>query len=118
MQYWILTAQRADARRIPTNNAPSTKEDNIMNERRSQMNGKSNGSTRPIREQIAARAHRFWEQEGLPSGREAEHWLRAERELAAATSSFQERGAPPKPAQPSRGRKSSTVDQRAVRIFQ
>ncbi len=82
------------------------------------MNGKSNGSTRPIREQIAARAHRFWEQEGLPSGREAEHWLRAERELAAATSSFQERGAPPKPAQPSRGRKSSTVDQRAVRIFQ
>jgi hypothetical protein len=74
------------------------KEDNIMNERTSQMNGKSNGSTRPNREQIAARAHRIWEQEGLPSGLESEHWLQAKRELAAAASRSQERGAPPKPA--------------------
>ena len=44
------------------------------------MNGKSNGFTRPIREKVAARAHRIWEQEGLPPGREVEHWQRAERE--------------------------------------
>ena len=74
--------------------APSSKEDNIMNERKSQMNGKPNGFTRPIREEIAARAHRIWEQEGLPPGREFEHWQRAERELTAANSRSQERGAP------------------------
>ena len=89
-----------------------------MNERKSLMNGKSNGFTRPIREKIAARAHRIWEQEGLPPGREVEHWQRAERELAAANCRSQERGAPPEPAQPSRGRKSSTVDERALQIFQ
>ena len=81
------------------------------------MNGKSDGFTRPIREQIAARAHRFWEQEGLPPGREVEHWMRAKRELAAANSRSQERGVSPEPAQPSRGRKSSTVDERAMRMF-
>ena len=83
-----------------------------------EMNGKPNGFARPIREKFAARAHRIWEQEGVPLGREIEHWQRAERELAAATSRFQERGTPPKPAQPPRGRKSSMVDERAFRIFQ
>jgi hypothetical protein len=87
----ISQRRRADARRIPTNDAPSTKEDNIMNEKKSQMNGKPNEFTRPIREKIAARAHRIWEQEGLPPGREVEHWQRAVRELAAANSRSQER---------------------------
>jgi hypothetical protein len=96
VRLWGCISQRwrADARRFPTNDAPSTKEDNILNERKSEMNGKSNGFTRPIREKIAARAHRIWEQEGLPPGREVEHWQQAERELAAANSRSQERGAP------------------------
>jgi hypothetical protein len=32
-------------------------------------------------EEITARAHALWEQEGRPEGREREHWLRAEAEL-------------------------------------
>lgn len=32
---------------------------------------------------IRQRAYRLWEQDGWPTGREAEHWARAERELFA-----------------------------------
>lgn len=32
---------------------------------------------------IAERAYRIWEAEGKPSGREMEHWLRAEAEAGA-----------------------------------
>lgn len=33
-------------------------------------------------EQLRRRAYRIWESEGRPDGMEAEHWARAERELA------------------------------------
>ena len=36
-----------------------------------------------LRARTAARAYALWESEGRPHGRDAEHWLRAERELAA-----------------------------------
>ena len=32
--------------------------------------------------QIAERAHRIWEAEGKPEGKDLEHWLRAETETA------------------------------------
>lgn len=32
-------------------------------------------------EQIRARAHEIWEEEGRPEGREEEHWRRAAQEL-------------------------------------
>jgi hypothetical protein len=34
-------------------------------------------------DRVRARAHRLWEEEGCPSGREEEHWRRAEAEIAA-----------------------------------
>lgn len=33
-------------------------------------------------DQLRQRAYRIWEAEGRPEGMEAEHWARAERELA------------------------------------
>jgi len=41
----------------------------------------------PTREQIAARAYEIWLQSGCPGGRDAEHWLQAERELSAGCGS-------------------------------
>lgn len=38
----------------------------------------------PGREEIAARAHALWEEEGCPEGHDQEHWLAAERELQGA----------------------------------
>lgn len=35
---------------------------------------------------IQDRAYQIWEEEGRPEGREVEHWTRAEREMAAASS--------------------------------
>lgn len=35
-------------------------------------------------QRIRERAHRIWEEEGRPEGREDEHWRRAEREVDAA----------------------------------
>lgn len=32
-------------------------------------------------EQIRARAHQIWEEEGRPEGREQEHWSKAAREM-------------------------------------
>lgn len=34
-------------------------------------------------EQLRQRAYRIWESEGRPDGMDAQHWARAERELAA-----------------------------------
>jgi Protein of unknown function (DUF2934) len=34
--------------------------------------------------EIAALAHRYYEEEGCPEGRSLEHWTRAEREYRAA----------------------------------
>jgi DUF2934 family protein len=38
-------------------------------------------ASRRSRQEIRARAHELWEQDGRPSGRDLEFWLRAEREL-------------------------------------
>jgi hypothetical protein len=38
----------------------------------------------PGREEIAARAHALWENEGCPDGHDQEHWLKADRELLSA----------------------------------
>lgn len=35
---------------------------------------------------VRERAHHLWEQEGRPSGREAEHWHQASREIEAEDS--------------------------------
>jgi len=37
----------------------------------------------PTTDQIAALAHKFWEDEGRPEGRAESHWLRATETLAA-----------------------------------
>ena len=51
--------------------------------------------------EIAKRAYCLWEVEGRPSGRELEHWLRAEAEVRGArTESSGE--TPPAPARPRR----------------
>jgi hypothetical protein len=41
------------------------------------------------REKIAARAYEIWVEEGYPDGKEQEHWLRAEQELAGQDSAEQ-----------------------------
>ncbi len=35
----------------------------------------------PTEEQVRERAHAIWLAEGMPEGREVDHWLRARREL-------------------------------------
>lgn len=37
-----------------------------------------------MNEGVRERAYRIWESEGRPHGRDLDHWLQAERELAAA----------------------------------
>ena len=81
------------------------------------MNGKTNRAAAPTRRQIAARAHRIWEQEGLPPGLEVEHWLRAERELVAVDSCSPAPQSPRRQTQHSAGRKSSTAIVRGFRFF-
>ena len=49
--------------------------------------------------EIAARAYRIWEGEGRPSGRDLDHWLRAEAELHAQ-SDIPVAQAPSKPERP------------------
>lgn len=39
--------------------------------------------TTPRDDRIRERAHAIWDAEGRPAGRATEHWLQAERELAA-----------------------------------
>ena len=36
-------------------------------------------------ERVQRRAYELWESEGRPAGREHDHWLQAERELAIST---------------------------------
>jgi Protein of unknown function (DUF2934) len=36
---------------------------------------------------VAIRAYQIWDSEGRPEGRDRDHWLRAESELAVAASS-------------------------------
>ncbi len=36
----------------------------------------------PCRESVSARAHQIWIDEGRPTGKSLDHWLRAERELS------------------------------------
>jgi hypothetical protein len=47
--------------------------------------------------QIAALAHRYYEEEGRPEGRSHEHWMRAKRELFGHTepASQESSAAPP-----------------------
>jgi hypothetical protein len=45
-------------------------------------------SLSPSHDAIAARAAAIWEQNGRPEGRDQEHWLRAERELARPRADF------------------------------
>ena len=39
-------------------------------------------AARRMREEIRARAHEHWEQNGRPSGRDLEFWLQAESEIS------------------------------------
>jgi hypothetical protein len=38
-----------------------------------------------MRERVQRRAYELWESEGRPAGREHDHWLQAEREIAIST---------------------------------
>jgi hypothetical protein len=48
----------------------------------------------PTTEQIAALAHKFWEDEGHPEGRAESHWLRATETLAAKPAKSAPKAAP------------------------
>lgn len=58
-------------------------------------------------EQLRQRAYRIWESEGRPDGMEAEHWARAERELAAEEPE-------PAAAPPARSRRKPSMVEKAV----
>lgn len=53
----------------------------------------------PTPEEIALRAHGYYEQENFPENRDLEHWYRAERELIEERSS----NTPPSPWPPESG---------------
>jgi|GEM_PF-2978950 len=38
-------------------------------------------NSRPLTDEIAARAYQIWQQQGCPDGREDQHWRQAEREI-------------------------------------
>jgi hypothetical protein len=44
-------------------------------------------AARRMREEITARAHELWEQNGCPVDRDLEFWLQAESEISGATES-------------------------------
>jgi hypothetical protein len=58
--------------------------------------------------EIAKRAYSLWELEGRPTGRDIEHWLRAEAELETTRHAQTAKGAAPKLRRPAtkRGRRS------------
>ncbi|MCB1352791.1 MAG: DUF2934 domain-containing protein [Rhodobacteraceae bacterium] len=62
--------------------------------------------TNTLEEQIRARAHSIWEEEGRPEGRSEEHWHRARQEVA-----FE--GAVPKTAKPRKAAPRKTAAARA-----
>jgi hypothetical protein len=43
----------------------------------------STGRQDELQERVRQRAYELWESEGRPAGREYDHWLQAERELAS-----------------------------------
>ena len=49
-------------------------------------NFQSTAPENPESPHVAQRAYEIWQREGCPDGRAMEHWLRAEAELASATS--------------------------------
>ena len=49
-------------------------------------NFQSNAAEIPESSSVAQRAYEIWQREGCPDGRAMEHWLRAEAELASASS--------------------------------
>ena len=52
------------------------------------------------RDRIAARAYAIWVEEGRPADKAAEHWRRAEQEVAAEDGAAQMGGGEPAPAAP------------------
>jgi hypothetical protein len=44
----------------------------------------SRGRQDDLHERVRRRAYELWESQGRPAGREYDHWLQAEREVAAA----------------------------------
>ncbi len=48
--------------------------------------------TIPLREEITKRARQIWEQNGSPSDRDEEFWLKAEREVLGADQSIRVEG--------------------------
>lgn len=38
-------------------------------------------NSRPLTDEIAARAYQIWQHQGCPEGREDQHWQQAEREI-------------------------------------
>ena len=80
--------ERAPSRETPAKSAPSSngskkKNGNGSSAQLSSAKGKAPG-VRPDRAIIEFRAWEIWQSEGCPQGRELEHWLQAEREVAAA----------------------------------
>jgi len=61
------------------------------------MTTRARSNQTALRARTAARAYAIWESEGRPHGRDHEHWLRAEREIAAEASPSQ-----PSPKRPAR----------------
>jgi hypothetical protein len=55
-------------------------------------------------DEIAKRAFTMWELEGRPTGRDLEHWLRAEAELEATQNAQTGNKAPPKRRRPATDR--------------
>jgi hypothetical protein len=63
--------------------------------------------------EIAKRAYAIWEVEGRPSGRDLDHWLRAEAELQGSrlrTASADPDTGPAKPRRPARKRATRRTD--------
>jgi hypothetical protein len=79
-------------------------------------------------EELRNRAYRIWESEGRPEGMEAEHWARAERELAAEAANGSAAAVAPAetpasagpmpaaPARRSRTKPAATPDEPAVGV--
>jgi Protein of unknown function (DUF2934) len=59
----------------------SKKSKHNTEERKLVTNGPNGGE--PAFEEVATCAYLIWEQEGRPAGRDMQHWLEAERQLAA-----------------------------------
>ena len=55
---------------------------------------------------IAVRAYHIWESEGCPDGRDLDHWVQAESELAVAASPKAPAEDPPSQAASTRQRRS------------